>query len=62
MDKEHIKWLRSLAALLNISDKELISKAQLVQPGLDKIDNIRENTYYFLCGTLLAKNNIEVKQ
>lgn len=62
MDKEHIKWLRSLASLLDIKESELISKAQLIQPGLAKLDNMQERTYYFLCGVLLAANNIEVKQ
>lgn len=62
MDKEHIKWIKTLAALLNVSDSELISKAQLIQPGLDDLNNMSENTYFFLAGALSGKNNIEVKR
>lgn len=65
MDREHIKWFKSLAALLNEKEKDLVEKAQLVQPGITKLDEMRESTYYFLVGALLGKHNIglgEVKK
>ena len=65
MDKEHIKWLKSLAALLNEKESVLVEKAKLVQPSITKLDEMKENTYYFLVGSLLGKHEIgmdEVKK
>lgn len=60
MSEEKIKQLMSLALLLNVKTDYLVSKAKLVQPGLERIEDVSENAYYFIVGTLLANHDIEV--
>ena len=60
MDKEKIGWLKSLAALLNVKPEYLVQKAKVVQPDLEKLEDVNEHAYYFIVGTLLATNGIEV--
>ena len=49
--------IRALARLKMVSENELINKAQLVQPGLASLDDMGFQTYHFLMGVLLAKQN-----
>lgn len=58
MDKEKINKLKSLAALLNVKESELVAKAQFVEPGLARLDDIDERGYYFVVGVLLAKHDV----
>lgn len=58
MDKEMINKLKSLAALCNVKESELVAKAQFVEPGLTRLDDIGEHGYYFVVGVLLAKHDV----
>lgn len=60
MDKDKVGWLKSLAALLNEKPDELVRKARVVQPDLQRIDDVDECAYYYIVGMLLAAHDIEV--
>lgn len=49
--------IRSLARLMLVDEQELLAKAQTVQPGLTKLDDMGFHTYHFLMGVLLAKQS-----
>ena len=49
--------IRALARLMMVDEKELVDKAQLVQPWLASLDDMGFQTYHFLMGILLAKQS-----
>ena len=60
MDKEKIDKIVSLAKMLGLNETFLVEKAKLVQPGLERAEDMNENAYFFLAGTLLAKGEIVI--
>lgn len=51
--------VRALARLMMVDEEALLEKAQLVQEGLTSLDEMGFQTYHFLMGILLAKQNKE---
>lgn len=53
-DRPYAERIKGFARVIGVEEDRLLNKANLVQEGIQDLDDMEENTYYYLYGMLMA--------